>query len=95
MIEPKKTQPTATPWWERQDSPDDAASSSSAIRASLSGRLTCSVDEAAKLLGIGRSTAYAAARDGSLPVLRLSRRVLVSVPRLLAMIEGPPAGKAE
>lgn len=50
------------------------------------GRLTCSIDEAATLLGIGRSTAYAAAHDGTLPVLRMSKRLLVSVPRLLAMI---------
>jgi excisionase family DNA binding protein len=49
---------------------------------------TCSIEEAAILLGIGRSTAYAAAHDGSLPVLKLSHRLLVSVPRLLRMIEG-------
>lgn len=54
----------------------------------LEGRCTCSVTEAAEILGIGRSTAYAAARDGSLPVLRISNRLLVSVPRLLALIDG-------
>ncbi len=54
----------------------------------LRGRATCSVDQAAAVLRIGRSTAYAAAHDGSLPVLRISNRLLVSVPRLLALIDG-------
>jgi excisionase family DNA binding protein len=52
----------------------------------LEGRSTCSVPEAAAVLGIGRSTAYAAAHDGSLPVLRVSNRLLVSIPRLFAML---------
>jgi excisionase family DNA binding protein len=56
------------------------------LRERLAGRLTCSIDEASQLLGVGRSTAYAAARDGSLPVLRISKRLLVSVPRLLTML---------
>jgi excisionase family DNA binding protein len=51
-----------------------------------SGRHTCSIDEAAAVLGIGRSTAYAAARDGSLPTLRLSHRLLVPTAKLLAML---------
>jgi len=53
---------------------------------SLRGRTTCSIEEASRILQIGRSTAYAAARDGSLPVLKISHRLLVSVPRLLALI---------
>lgn len=52
----------------------------------LRSRQTCSVEEAAQALGIGRSTAYAAARDGSLPVLRISHRLLVPTAKLLAMI---------
>jgi excisionase family DNA binding protein len=44
------------------------------------------VDEAAAVLGIGRSTAYAAVRDGSLPALRLSGRLLIPVAKLLAML---------
>lgn len=56
----------------------------------LRGRHTCSVDEAAALLGIGRSTAYAAVRDGSLPALRLSGRLLVPVAKLLAMLGVDP-----
>lgn len=45
------------------------------------------VDEAAKLLGISRNTAYAAVRDGSLPVLKISaRRYLVPKAKLDAML---------
>ncbi|MEZ5125318.1 MAG: helix-turn-helix domain-containing protein [Thermoleophilia bacterium] len=47
---------------------------------------TCSVEEAAIVLGIGRSTAYAAARDGSLPTLRMSKRILVPTAKLIAML---------
>lgn len=52
----------------------------------LAQRPTCSVDQAAEVLGIGRSTAFAAARDGSLPVIRLSHRLLVPTAKLLAML---------
>lgn len=41
---------------------------------------------AARLLGIGRSAAYAAARTGELPSIRLGSRVLVPVPALLALL---------
>jgi excisionase family DNA binding protein len=54
--------------------------------AELAARPTCSIDEAARLLGIGRSTAFAAAHDGSLPTLRLSKRLLVPTAKLLAML---------
>lgn len=59
------------------------------ILADLSGPdapATISVEEAAPLLGIGRGTAYEAARQGQLPTLRLGRRLLVPVPRLLEML---------
>ena len=52
----------------------------------ISTRSTCSVEEAAAVVGIGRSTAYAAARDGSLPTVRLSGRILVPCAKLLALI---------
>ncbi len=54
--------------------------------AELRRRRTCSVDEAARFLQIGRSTAYAAAKDGSLPSLRVAGRILVPVAKLLAMV---------
>lgn len=49
-------------------------------------RQTCSVAEAAVALGLGRSTAYKAARDGTLPVLRVSHRLLVPTAKLAAML---------
>jgi len=51
--------------------------------AALQGRVTVSVEEAARLLGLGRSAAYEAARRGDLPTRRLGRRLLVPVPALL------------
>lgn len=54
--------------------------------ADLRERHTCTIDEAAAALGIGRSTAYAAARDGSLPTLRLSHRLLVPTAKLREML---------
>jgi excisionase family DNA binding protein len=41
------------------------------------GRLTWTIPEAAKLLGISRDSAYEAARRGDLPVRVIGRRVLV------------------
>ena len=35
------------------------------------------IEEAARLLGIGRSTAYEAARRGEIPTIRIGRRLLV------------------
>jgi excisionase family DNA binding protein len=45
-----------------------------------------SVEEAAALLGIGRSAGYRAAASGDLPTLRWGRRVYVPTARLLNMI---------
>jgi excisionase family DNA binding protein len=52
----------------------------------LAGRATISVEEAGRLLGIGRSAAYEAIRRGEIPHLRIGRRYLVPVPRLLALL---------
>jgi len=57
----------------------------------VAGRPTIHVEEAARLLGIGRSTAYEAARRQELPTLRIGRRLLVPVPQLLALLRGPLA----
>ncbi len=40
-------------------------------------RLTLTVSEAAKALGIGRGTAYELVRTGEIPTLRLGRRLVV------------------
>ena len=40
-------------------------------------RLVLAIEEAGKLLGLGRSGTYEAARRGDIPVLRIGRRWLV------------------
>jgi hypothetical protein len=54
------------------------------------GRLTVSVPEAGRMLGIGRDAAYAAAARGQIPTLRLGRTLRVSVPKLLALLGETP-----
>jgi len=51
-----------------------------------SARRALTIEEAAGVLGIGRSSAYAAARAGSLPTVRVGRRLLVPIGRLDAML---------
>jgi excisionase family DNA binding protein len=69
--------------------------------AAVRGRLTIAdiadlptidVPTAGQLLGIGRDAAYGAVARGEIPVLRLGRAMRVSVPALLAMLNGgtPP-----
>jgi excisionase family DNA binding protein len=48
--------------------------------------LTCSVIEAARLLGVGRTRAWRSAQDGSLPIVRLGRSVRVPLPALAEML---------
>ena len=50
--------------------------------------LTLTVEEAGRLLGVSRGLAYAAARDGSLPTVRLGRRLLVPRRRLEQLLAG-------
>ena len=51
-------------------------------------RLTGTVDEAADLLGIGRSLAYEAVRAGQIPAFRVGRRWIVCLTALKKKIEG-------
>lgn len=54
----------------------------------IRGRATITIEEAAELLDVSRATAYRAARDDRLPVVRLNaHRHLVKVPALIAMLE--------
>jgi excisionase family DNA binding protein len=50
-------------------------------------RQTVTVEEAAAILGISRSTAYECVRDGSIPSLRFRRRVVVTRSALAALLE--------
>jgi excisionase family DNA binding protein len=50
-------------------------------------KLTLTVEEAGKLLGISRGTAYQAASDGTIPTIRLARRLVVPRAALMRMLE--------
>jgi excisionase family DNA binding protein len=45
--------------------------------ASQNVRRTRSVEEAARILGISRASAYSAAKSGDLPTIRMGNRLLV------------------
>ena len=49
---------------------------------------TQTIDEAAKELGIGRNQAYAAARRGEIPTIRIGHRILVLREPLKRMLLG-------
>ncbi|HQS15449.1 helix-turn-helix domain-containing protein [Reyranella sp.] len=57
--------------------------------------LTMTVDEAAQKLGISRNTAYACARSGQLPVIRLGKRMLVPRVAFEAMVRGEGTSSAK
>ncbi|MGB3185151.1 MAG: hypothetical protein WBG36_04540 [Ornithinimicrobium sp.] len=61
--------------------------------AAIRSRTTCTVPEAGEVLGIGRDAAYRAAHDGTIPTLRLGRRLVVPVPKLLALIGLTPENR--
>jgi excisionase family DNA binding protein len=54
-------------------------------------RLTYTLNEAARRLGISRALAYEAANRGELPVCRIGRRVLVPRAALLRLLEDAPS----
>jgi excisionase family DNA binding protein len=49
--------------------------------------LTTSVNDAAKALGIGRTSIYALIRDGRLETVKLGRRTLVKVSSIRRLID--------
>ena len=57
-------------------------------------RLTYTLNEAARRLGISRALAYEAAQRGELPVCRIGRRVLVPRAALLRLLgDGTPGSR--
>jgi len=54
----------------------------------LADRLTISVPEAGRLLGLGETASYAAAHRGDIPHVRLGRKMRVFVAALLHMADG-------
>ena len=51
-------------------------------------KLTVSVQEAARMLGIGRATAYEGVRTGVIPSVKVGRRLLVPRVALERMLAG-------
>jgi excisionase family DNA binding protein len=54
-------------------------------------RLTYKIEEAGRLLGIGRNQAYEAARRGDFPVIKIGKRMLVPKAALDRMLAGGEA----
>ena len=52
-------------------------------------RLTLSVEEAAKLLGIGRNLCYDRVKTGEIPVIKIGRRLLVPRSALEKLLADP------
>ncbi|MEA2514137.1 MAG: Helix-turn-helix domain [Thermomicrobiales bacterium] len=77
----------------RREEGRSSSSGKATTQASSAGlpRATMSVEEAAAYLGIGRSAAYEACRVGTLPVIRLGRRILVARAALDRILAGGPA----
>jgi excisionase family DNA binding protein len=50
-------------------------------------RKTCTVEEAAKMLGISRVSAYQAAKSGELPTIKIGKRILVPTAALDRMLD--------
>ncbi len=58
----------------------------------MSERRTYDVEEAGRLLGIGRNAAYEAARRGDIPSIRIGKRVLVPKAAFDRLLRGEAAG---
>ena len=64
-----------------------------AVKPPAEGGPVLTVEEAAAYLWISRGLAFAAVRDGSLPCVRIGRRILIPRRQLEALLDGatPPA----
>lgn len=56
--------------------------------------LTLTVPEAGRLLGLGRTAAYEAARAGEIPTLKIRGKLLVPRKRLMELLDGEPIAPA-
>ena len=60
-------------------------------RTEEEGSAVLRVEQAARVLGIGRNTAYKMINEGVLPALRLGRRLVVPKPALQRLLNDPAA----
>ena len=56
-------------------------------------RLVYTVEEAGRLLGVSRTTAYECVRTGQLPSVRLGRRIVVPRAAIEALLAGPDSDR--
>lgn len=56
----------------------------------MEDKLTLSIEEAAKQLGIGRNLCYDRVKTGEIPVIKIGRRLLVPKEALKKMLAEPP-----
>jgi excisionase family DNA binding protein len=55
----------------------------------MEDKLTLSVEETAKLLGIGRNLCYERVKTGEIPAIKIGRRLLVSRSALEKLLADP------
>jgi excisionase family DNA binding protein len=55
------------------------------------GRQTYNIEEAGRLLGVGRNQAYEAARIGQIPTIKIGKRLLVPRAAFDRMLSGKEA----
>lgn len=53
--------------------------------------ITLSINDATKVLGLGRTSVYALIRDGRIETVKLGRRTLIKTESLRRLIEGEAA----
>lgn len=58
-------------------------------------KLTLTVDEAARCLGIGRNSAYEAIARGEIPAVKIGKRLLIPKVALEKMLSGDDSKNAE
>ena len=70
-------------WWTRWTGGREVQVTSTAYEGMKTNQpLTLTVEQAAEVLGVGRSTAYELVRNGDLACIRLRRRIVVTVAHL-------------
>jgi len=57
-------------------------------------RQTYTVDEAAKIIGIARVSAYAAVHSGAIPTIKIGKRLLVPKTALERLLNGQDGSRA-
>jgi excisionase family DNA binding protein len=69
--------------------PNEADRRETTTLDSIRGKATCSVQDAAHILGVSRWAVYRAIERGEISSMRIGRRILIPTARLLADLEAP------